>query len=317
MGTPLHAHDATLRWSTASGAAGYKVYTRQDGQAFAAGTNVGKPPTAADGNIAYILRGLPDGVRNYFVVTAYDALNAESGFSNELSLLVSGPTATPTLPAGCSIVNGWLACTSSGTETPTRTPVTMTPGPSAVPTPMPQRIAGTVLHHPTNEPVPAVEILVQSSHGESAYAQTDGSGSFEILAGSDNWWLELHKDGGVNDAITSLDAAYVMQAVVGQRELTPIQRLACDVTGDGSISALDAALILQLSTGLIARFPVAERCSSDWAFPLPSIGVHDQSPNAGDDPCCSQIDSENLFEDAETLTVAAVLRGDCTESWLP
>jgi parallel beta-helix repeat protein len=59
-----------------------------------------------------------------------------------------------------------------------------------------------------------------------------------------------------NGTVTAYDAALVLQYVVGTKELSSAQRKAADVTGDDNVSALDAALILQYSVGLITRFPV-------------------------------------------------------------
>jgi len=58
-----------------------------------------------------------------------------------------------------------------------------------------------------------------------------------------------------NGKITAYDAALVLQYVVGLTDFEIAQLKAADVTGDGTISALDAAVILQYSVGLITRFP--------------------------------------------------------------
>ena len=55
---------------------------------------------------------------------------------------------------------------------------------------------------------------------------------------------------------TPLDAALVMQHVVGEMTLTSEQQLRADVTGNGALSSMDVALILQKITGLIVEFPV-------------------------------------------------------------
>ena len=64
--------------------------------------------------------------------------------------------------------------------------------------------------------------------------------------------------GDVNDDgnVTPLDAALVMQHVVGEPTLNSEQQIRADVTNDGTLSSLDAALILQKITGLISEFPV-------------------------------------------------------------
>ena len=58
--------------------------------------------------------------------------------------------------------------------------------------------------------------------------------------------------GDVNDdgKVTPLDAALVMQHVVGELTLTSNQQVRADVTGNGALSSMDAALILQKITGL-------------------------------------------------------------------
>ena len=55
--------------------------------------------------------------------------------------------------------------------------------------------------------------------------------------------------------VTAHDAALVLQSVVGLKDLSPDELKAADVTNDGSVTALDAALILQYSVGLITKFP--------------------------------------------------------------
>ena len=56
--------------------------------------------------------------------------------------------------------------------------------------------------------------------------------------------------------ITAVDAAWVLEAVVGRRTTSSGDLVRCDVTGDGTCSALDAALILQFTVGIIPEFPV-------------------------------------------------------------
>ena len=61
----------------------------------------------------------------------------------------------------------------------------------------------------------------------------------------------------------------------GTRPFDANQRLAADVTGDGTVSALDATRILQRQVGLLPRFVVADRCNSDWVFrPMPGPALN-------------------------------------------
>jgi hypothetical protein len=54
-----------------------------------------------------------------------------------------------------------------------------------------------------------------------------------------------------NGTISSLDASYVLQFVAGMRTFTPNQQVLADATGNGSITAFDATRILQASTGKV------------------------------------------------------------------
>lgn len=73
---------------------------------------------------------------------------------------------------------------------------------------------------------------------------------------------------GTTAGINALDAAWVLQEVVGLRSprFDAFQKLACDVTGNGSVNALDATRILQRVVGAAGRFQAAQLCGSDWAF---------------------------------------------------
>lgn len=156
MASPAAAINVRLGWSTVQNAAGYKVYTRQIGQAYGGGINVGLIPPAG-GIISYVAAGLPLDITNFFAVTSYDALGRESGLSNELSLLVTAPpgatstrtrtatatrTATgppPTVPvASATPTRSWTrtptqpTATRTATRSATRSPTrTATPPPSA------------------------------------------------------------------------------------------------------------------------------------------------------------------------------------------
>ncbi|MFN8641333.1 MAG: dockerin type I repeat-containing protein [Candidatus Binatia bacterium] len=57
--------------------------------------------------------------------------------------------------------------------------------------------------------------------------------------------VQAEGGGAVGAAISALDATYVLQAVAQLRTLSPEQALACDVTGNGSLSTVDATLLLQ------------------------------------------------------------------------
>jgi len=66
----------------------------------------------------------------------------------------------------------------------------------------------------------------------------------------------LYGDVSGDGQISAYDAALTAQAVVGLATLTADQAKAADVSGDKQITAYDAALIAQKVVGLIAKFPV-------------------------------------------------------------
>ena len=111
--------------------------------------------------------------------------------------------------------------------------------------------------------------------------------------------------------------------VAGLRTLDAEQRLACDVTGNGTLSALDATLILQQKVGLISRFPVAQACASDWLFvPMPAAASNQhliQPQNMAAVNSCQPgaIEFTPLAGQVSNQDFAAVLVGDCTGNWQP
>jgi len=116
-----------------------------------------------------------------------------------------------------------------------------------------------------------------------------------------------------------LDAAFVLQAVAGLRTFDAFQTLACDVTGNGTLSAVDASRILQFTVGDLARFPVAETCGSDWVFVPQPLTVPMQqliAPQMSASGCQNgAILFEPLQGDAAHQDLAAALFGDCTGNW--
>ena len=125
--------------------------------------------------------------------------------------------------------------------------------------------------------------------------------------------------GGFGNAVSSLDAARVLQVVAGLTSFTDSQRLACDTTGDGSLSALDAVRILQFSAGVINRLPVATACGSDWIFSPAAAQVTNQDvtlPLVGGGVCQQgAITLRSLSTAVGNQDFTGILFGDCTGNW--
>ena len=149
---------------------------------------------------------------------------------------------------------------------------------------------------------------------------TDSSGLF-ALTGSTGApvSLQVSKSQDTGGAIGVLDAVYVLGAVVGILPLSAPQLLACDVSGDGSVTLLDAVSILQYTVGLIQRFPVADQCGWDWMF------VPDPTPIAGEQPVQPQVSTcrpgsitfPSLTDPTANQNFVGVLIGDCSGDWQP
>lgn len=83
---PVGAYDAQVAWSPVAGSSGYKLYVRENGGAYGAGTDVSAPTPDGDGVIRFVLTGLNRRATTYFTVTSYTGPQTESGRSNELSI---------------------------------------------------------------------------------------------------------------------------------------------------------------------------------------------------------------------------------------
>lgn len=66
-------------------------------------------------------------------------------------------------------------------------------------------------------------------------------------------------DVSLNGTISSLDASLILRQVVGSVVFTTTQEAVADVSGNGTISAMDASYVLQYVIGKIATFPAEDR----------------------------------------------------------
>ncbi len=94
-----------------------------------------------------------------------------------------------------------------------------------------------------------------------ATSATATSGVTSITANANGtyyavWKATVYGDSTNDGVITSVDALYVLQAVVGTRTLTAEQIAYCDVNGDGDITSVDALHILQKAIGKRTSFDV-------------------------------------------------------------
>jgi hypothetical protein len=238
------------------------------------------------------------------VVLFVDGFGGQSGAFELHINSSSAPTFTPVV-------------TASATQTPTSTPPpTQTPSPTPSPTAN-FGISGHIRYYSNAQPVPAVSILLDGL----AVTQTDDAGAHAAngLAPT-NWDLRPTKSGDIGSSVSALDASFILQALLGVRTLTPEQRLAGDVTGNGTLSALDASRILQFKLGIIATLPVAQMCASDWVFiPTPAPVPHQEvvAPAIAAGCQMGEIRYAPLDGSAADQDFAAAVFGDVTGNWQP
>ena len=221
--------------------------------------------------------------------------------------------------------------TATASATPTRTgpptstaTATMPPTPIPTATPTPTLLAsgadigGSVRYYGGQVAVAGAVVRA----GTATSASTDASGRYVLRnVPATDVVVTAERIGSTGGAISPLDAAWVLQAVVGLRSLSAEQLLACDVTGNGSASALDATFILQRTVGLLDRLPVAESCDSDWAFipePAPAPGQTLIQPRPGSQGCTpGGIAYATVAGTLAAQDFAALVFGDCTGNWRP
>jgi hypothetical protein len=182
-------------------------------------------------------------------------------------------------------------------------------------------VSGYLRYYSNDLPVPQITVHVTSPTIVTS-ASSDSSGHYVLTdVPTENILVYPDSVGGTGAAISALDAAYVLQLVAGLRTFSAAQSLACDVTGNGSVSALDATLLLQYTTGLISRFPVATACNSDWAFVPIAAGAPNQTliqPQPGPDDCTmGGIAYQTLTASLDEQNFSALAFGDCTGNWQP
>ena len=175
--------------------------------------------------------------------------------------------------------------TPSYTRTPTWTPVapqataTRTGTPTRTNTPAAASVSasGRITYYSNgNVSVSGVDVVLTGPTSQAA--KTSSSGNYNVTnLPAGRWEIEPSKQGSIGNAVSSLDAARVLQVIAGMTTFSALQRLACDVTGDGTLSALDAVRILQLSAGVLDQLPASQLCQSDWLFyPSPATVPNQQ-----------------------------------------
>lgn len=179
-------------------------------------------------------------------------------------------------------------------------------------------ISGQIMYFSSAEAVPNVAVTIAGL--EPVTAETGAGGDYGADTVTDaSSSIEPAKQGEQAGAITPFDAAFVLQALVGMKDLDDYELLACDVTGDGTVSALDAAHILRFTSGLLDRFAAAAACESDWIFvpeAAPAVNQLSHWPALASGSCArGRIEYDPLLASVSDQDFTAILIGDCSGSW--
>jgi sugar lactone lactonase YvrE len=180
-------------------------------------------------------------------------------------------------------------------------------------------VLGQISYYSNGVPVPSVSVQLQGSEGQTVSTTTSGDYAATDLP-SGSWSVVPFRSGGVTRTVVSpLDASYVLQATAGLIALSPEQQLACDVTGNGALSTLDASLILQRALGMSNVFEAATECGSDWLFlPDPAAAPNQTvvDPDLQTGSCqMGAISFNPLSGQPDDQDFLALLLGDCTGNW--
>src|SRR5262249_7514349 len=235
------------------------------------------------------------------------------------------PSATATRsPTRSATLTPTHTVTLTSTNTPTRTP-TPTPANTATRTPTGTAspgfvVDGQIRYYSNGLPMAGVQVHVDGA--TSTVVSTDATGTYAASELSQtNWIFEPQMHGDADAGISALDAAFILQFLVGLRQLSSEQQLACDVSANGMLHALDPAFILhamwRLSPGL--QFP--QNCGSDWAVRPVRATESNQvliQPQLAVGSCQrGAIEFQPLPGDASGQDFSAMLFGDCTGNWQP
>lgn len=196
-----------------------------------------------------------------------------------------------------------------------------TPTPTATPSPTPYTVSGSIPYYFGNKVVPGVTVSASGPAQVNVVSDTNGTYAAAPLSGGTNWTLTPRKLGDINAGLSALDAAYILQHVASMRPFGPAQMLACDTTGDGTCSTLDAVRVLEYKVGTRTRLPAAETCGSDWLFqPLPGPAPFQSlvQPVLSAGGCqMGAIAYQPLAGSADNQTFVGILIGDVTGNWAP
>ncbi|MGD9765066.1 MAG: hypothetical protein AB7V27_15270 [Candidatus Binatia bacterium] len=188
--------------------------------------------------------------------------------------------------------------------------------------PAPYAVSGAIRYFSGDRPVGAAAI--GASGADVHLYATDAAGAYSATSlPQGTWTVTPRKLGETNFAISAFDAAIILQHVSNpvMQPFSPLQLLACDVTANGTCSALDATRILQYVAGNPVPFQAATACGSDWLFTPVAAAAPNQTtlgPALANGICrMARITYSPLSGSAVGQDLQAIVIGDVTGNWTP
>ncbi|MEO0114372.1 MAG: FlgD immunoglobulin-like domain containing protein [candidate division WOR-3 bacterium] len=155
----------------------------------------------------------------------------------------------------------------------------------------------------THDGVPEANVVISGAIDDTTLTDSTGFYQFTGLPSLQNYTVSPYKINSARQtAVSSYDAALILRHAVSIDTLDSLQRIAGDVSGNGSVTAYDAGQVLQYAVGVRQHFPAGHRPGQDtvdWAFRPPSRTY------------------DTLRENQINQDYRAILFGDPSGNWHP
>ncbi len=226
--------------------------------------------------------GVGGGCHRYFFVFR-DGSGRQVTYPTSGSLAIGSGAGCPdwsaVRPAACAGVPS-ATPTSASTATPTHTaPATPSPTPTAY-------VGGHIRRADSNEGV--AEVVLHAIAAASTHtATTNADGSYALALTAGDVRVVPMSDMEAADAVTEADASALLSSIVAGGSVDAHTHIVGDVTGNGVLTAFDAALILRRASGWSEEFPAIVGCGWRTVY-VPVGGVAGMSANLPDPATCRQ-----------------------------
>jgi len=169
------------------------------------------------------------------------------------------------------------------------------------------RIKGRLFYFSNNAaPIKDANVQITGSTNQTVVSAINGGYEFSNLEPG-NYVVAPQKNNDIRNAISAYDASIILRYSVELQSLSPYQKIASDVTGNGEITSYDASYVLRYCVGLITTFPVG----ADWTFVPHTFPISDV--NWSTSPRSQTY--APLNSDAVGQDFVGILYGDVSGNW--